>query len=77
MNPIFSFLIFARCLSLYSRIGEPFNCTVPRVGTSRRPMTLSSVLLPHPEGPIMLTNSPSAISRLMLLSATVSILSVR
>ena len=40
-------------------------------------MTLSSVLLPQPDGPITETNSPGFTSRLMLLSATVSMRSVR
>jgi len=40
-------------------------------------MTFSNVLLPQPEGPMTETNSPGHTSMLMLLSATVSIRSVR
>src|SRR5690606_7099979 len=45
-------------------------------GLSRRPTIFSSVDLPHPEGPMMATNSPSLISRLMLFKAVVSTSSV-
>src|SRR5690606_37487405 len=48
----------------------------PAVGLSRRPTMFSNVDLPHPEGPMMATNSPSLISRLMLLRAVVSTSSV-
>src|SRR3954453_7986318 len=40
-------------------------------------MRLSSVLLPQPDGPMIDTSSPAAMSRLMLCSASVSTRSVR
>ena len=42
----------------------PFTDTVPAVAGSRSEITRNSVVLPHPEGPISETNSPSMISRL-------------
>src|SRR4051812_37379896 len=44
---------------------------------SSKPMMLSKVLLPQPEGPMIERNSPLAIWRFILLSARVSIVSVR
>ncbi len=35
---------------------SPMICRLPSVGVSRQPMTLSSVDLPEPEGPMMETN---------------------
>ena len=40
-------------------------------------MTLSSVLLPEPDGPITEMNSPSSTAKLILLKARVSTCSVR
>ncbi len=63
--------------SEYLAIGAPLICTVPRVGASSRPIRLSSVLLPHPDGPMIETNSPSPTVRFTADSATVSMRSVR
>ena len=41
---------------------RPSSTTPPRVGRSRPAMMFSSVDLPHPEWPIIVTNSPRAIS---------------
>ena len=43
--------------------------TSPSSGESSPPIILSRLDLPDPEGPINATNSPSLISRLMLVSA--------
>src|SRR6476661_5151171 len=40
-------------------------------------MIFNNVLLPHPEGPIIVRNSPLSTSRLMLFNASVSTVSVR
>src|SRR5260370_16683138 len=45
---------------------------VPAVGFSRPATRLSSVLLPQPEWPISVTNSPLRIARSMPVSATKS-----
>jgi hypothetical protein len=49
----------------------------PLDGLSSMPITFSKVDLPQPDGPMMATNSPSAISRSIPSSAVVSIVSVR
>ncbi len=41
----------------------------PDVGVSSPEIMLSVVVLPHPDGPTMIMNSPSLISRLMPLTA--------
>src|SRR6266536_1568610 len=41
----------------------PSNVTVPALGTVRPASVSSSVVLPHPDGPTMVTNSPAARSR--------------
>ncbi len=51
--------------------------TVPEVGLSSRPMMLSSVDLPQPEGPMMLRNSPFSTLRFTFSRAVVSISRVR
>ena len=44
--------------------------TDPLVGARKPPVKLSSVDLPHPDGPTRQTNSPSWMSRLSLLTAS-------
>ena len=51
------------------RGGVPPTVTVPRVGAIRSATTLSSVLLPQPDGPTSDTKAPSGISRLIPDSA--------
>ncbi len=41
---------------------SPFTCTSPVVGVSSPPIRCSSVLFPHPLGPVTATNSSAAIS---------------
>ena len=67
----------ASWLSFILPVVVPFMSTVPDVGVSRRPMMLSRVDLPQPEGPMIDTNSPFCISRLTFSSARVSISFVR
>ena len=43
--------------------------TDPAVGRSRAAISISKVLLPQPDGPTMVTNSPSGIARLTSASA--------
>jgi hypothetical protein len=50
---------------------------VPALGASSRPIRCSSVLLPHPDGPMIEMNSPCRTVRSMPDSATVSMRSVR
>src|SRR6266542_3605537 len=45
-------------------IGVPFSCISPVLGLMRPRSILRKVLLPQPDGPTMLTNSPLATSRL-------------
>src|SRR5579871_4840324 len=47
----------------------PLTRISPAVGASRSATALSSVVLPHPEGPMKETNSPRPTSRLTSLSA--------
>src|SRR4026209_109266 len=54
--------------------GSPCSRTSPRVGRSRRAMHLSSVVLPHPDGPTTHTSSRSAIENEMLRRACVTLL---
>ena len=51
-----------RCLSRL-----PWTETLPDVGLSRPAMMFRRVLLPHPDGPIMDTNSPSSMWKLTSL----------
>src|ERR1700759_4691373 len=51
------------------RAGLPLIVTVPLVGSTRSPITRSSVDFPHPDGPISETNSPASSSRSMSWSA--------
>src|SRR5258708_33018869 len=44
----------------------------PAVGSSRKAMQRSSVLLPDPEGPVTQTTSPAGLSRSMPCSTSVS-----
>jgi hypothetical protein len=46
--------------------------SVPAVGRSSRPMMLSSVLLPEPDGPLSATNSASRSASVMPCSTSVS-----
>ena len=54
-------------------IRRPCSRYSPAVGRSSRPIRLSSVLLPEPDGPIMAANSPGASARSMPCSTSVSI----
>src|SRR3954453_1112155 len=49
---------------------SPIKLMLPLVGGSNSAIMLSSVLLPHPDGPTMLKNSPSRTSSVMPSSAT-------
>ncbi len=76
MNPIAWFRIFARCDADRFSTGVSSSRYLPAVGLSSSPRIDSSVVLPHPDGPAIDTNSPVAICRLMLDSAWVSTSSV-
>ena len=67
----------ANSLSLMPTVFTPLISTVPEVGKSSRPMIFNKVDFPHPEGPIMLRNSPCCTSRFTFSNATVSISFVR
>src|SRR5688500_15637784 len=54
--------------------GLPLTSTVPVVGAVRSPMSRRSVLLPHPDGPMRLTNSPRPMVRSIPESAVVTAL---
>ena len=41
----------------------PLTLTLPEVGAVRSPIRRSRVLLPHPDGPMRLTNSPPRMTR--------------
>jgi len=45
------------------RISRPSRTTPPAEGRSRPAMMLSSVLLPHPEWPTIVTNSPCSMAK--------------
>src|SRR5262249_58261 len=49
---------------------SPLTSTLPALGRSRSAMTRNSVVLPQPDGPMKETNSPAAIARSTLLSAS-------
>ncbi len=51
---------------MYARL---FQNTRPELGVFNPAMTLNNVLLPHPEGPMMLTNRPASMFRLTGASA--------
>jgi len=51
--------------------------TRPLVGAMSAPMMLKMVVLPDPDGPMMLTNSPRRISHVMPRRACVSTLPFR
>ncbi len=75
-KPMAWFRIFARWLALRFSTGSPSSRYLPPVGESSSPRIDSSVVLPHPDGPAMDTNSPLSIPRLMLDRAWVSTSSV-
>jgi len=52
--------------------GLPSIETAPSVGATMPETSDSNVLLPHPLGPMMATNSPGAMDSEMPLSASVS-----
>jgi hypothetical protein len=54
----------------------PLRKYFPSVDEFNSPITDNSVDLPHPDGPLMETYSPSSMVRSMSLSAAVSISSV-
>ncbi len=76
MNPIAWFRIFARCDALRFSTGSPSSLYFPAVGLSNSPRIDRSVVLPHPDGPAIDTNSPVWISNVMFDSACVSTSSV-
>ena len=49
--------------------GRPSRRRVPEVGRRRPAMIRSNVVLPHPDGPTIVTNSPGAMSSEMSASA--------
>ena len=59
MNPIFLLRSTARWLFVIERTDTPSRKYSPLVGVSRHPNWLSSVDLPEPDLPMMVTNSPS------------------
>src|SRR5688500_10219559 len=52
--------------------GLPLTSTLPAVGAVGSPMSRRSVLLPHPDGPMRLTNSPRPMVRSIPESAVVT-----
>ncbi len=70
MNPIFSarYLVLSR--SVMSVRSLPRMSTCPSVRSSRPDMQLSRVVLPHPEGPMTATISPSLTDRSTPLKAS-------
>ena len=52
-------------------ISCPFSKMTPLVGSSKPAIILSVVVLPQPEGPKNVTNSPFVISRLKLSTTVV------
>ena len=61
-NSAFSWNTKAMSCGIGPRTGLPATSTAPPVGVIRPPMTLSSVLLPQPLGPIRHNNSPRTMS---------------
>ena len=57
-NSAFSWNTKAMSCGIGPRTGLPATSTAPPVGVIRPPMTLSSVLLPQPLGPIRQSSSP-------------------
>ena len=58
-----------RSASLMLQMSTPSTVTVPLVGVARPAATLSSVVLPHPERPVMTRNSLVWMSRSTSCSA--------
>ena len=50
-------------------MSSPLNSTLPEVGFSNPAIILSVVVLPQPEGPRKVTNSPRFMDMLTLLTA--------
>ena len=71
MKPIFPRRSAFSFASLQPATLRPSNQYSPDVGTSSSPRTDSSVDLPQPDGPVMATYSPAAISRSMRSRAVV------
>ena len=61
----------ARLLGGISAMSWPSIRTWPSLGTSRPASMRSNVVLPQPDGPSSAKNSPGAMSRLTLSTATV------
>ena len=76
-KPICPLRMPVRSFSFSSDTSWPSSQYWPEVGLSRSPRMFSSVDLPHPEGPIIATNSPSSTLNVTLSSAIVSTSSVR
>ena len=53
-------------------IGRPFRKISPWVAGSKPASIIKVVVLPEPDGPSIVTNSPLAISRLRFLTTSVS-----
>src|SRR6202035_3039961 len=68
---MYCLLIAARCLGLSWWIGCPRNSYSPLQAASSMPRIDSRVVLPAPEGPMMVTNSPSAMWSLIWRSTKV------
>jgi len=56
-----------------ARMSTPSSRTLPEVGSTRRLMQRMSVLLPAPEGPMMVTTSGSPTEKLTRFSAAVPV----
>lgn len=76
-KPICPLRMPVRSFSFSSDTSWPSSQYWPEVGLSSSPRMFSSVDLPHPEGPIIATNSPSSTLNVTLSSAIVSTSSVR
>ncbi len=68
-NRAFSWNTKAMSCGIGPVTGLPDTSTVPAVGVSSPPMTLSKVLLPQPDGPIRHNSSPRAMSKEVSSSA--------
>ena len=76
-KPICPLRMPVRSFSFSCDTSCPSSQYCPEVGLSSSPRMFSSVDLPHPEGPIIATNSPSSTLNVTLSSAIVSTSSVR
>ena len=77
MKPIFSLRTRDISRSERRETSIPSSQYVPCSKASRSPETLRKVVFPEPEGPVMVTNSPSSTSSVKSRSARVSTIPVR